>query len=1077
MKISHYVMRHPVVIAMITIALVAFGFYCLYLSNIEFISDLSLSSIEVVTVYPGASAEEVERDVTKVLEDDFVTLPNFKSVNSTNQNSFSWITINFTDDVDPYDQLDEIRYRIDQLVDSLPASIQGKPMALVGGSTMIPIFEFSVSGGEDTGRITRYLNDEIIPRLTKIDGVGSVAIIGGDDLQVEVKLRLDDLQSKGISVLEVFQLLNYSNAYLPLGAATYEGKNVTFNYEGGLRSLDDIGDLTVGMGSDNVVVKLRDVADISFAYPKQDSKIFAEGSPMIVVRIMKRLAGNTMDITREVRQVMRQIESETNGALECGIITDESRTVVNSLTTVMESGVLGLVMAIVIVFFFLFDPKATIAIGLSIPLSILFTFTGMKVLGMSINLISTAGIVVAIGMIVDGSIVMLEQVFRNFKNRKLNAIEAINKGSDEVSSSILASVLTTVVVFVPMFTLKGIVGLIVKDFAKTLVICLLASLLVALVFVPFILRLFFGKKHPKTRDNVWFNRGYLWVEKTYKRGLAWCLANRRFVILIPILFLLISLMLVSILGYSFIPSVDNGDFYAEFEFPVGYSGEMTEAKMKQAEAIIRREVPEIENMAVYSGQSPNIGQVGAQAMRLGYAHIILPPADQRERKINQIILSLQKTLSEEMVDCVVKVKNGGFDYLLAYLSEGGGYQVSLVGTDVNLLYKTALDLENEMRSLPEVVTTTIDTNFDSVNVMLDMSRRHLNSLGISSYEAGIVSRILFSGLEAGKMTDAASGKRYDINLTSDASDQPITEDLLSKLTIKTIGGDFVSFAGLGDYKVENTINAIKHRNRMKSVSVSASLVGDDTSGVNNAMNAYLKEHPLPDGVETVGVGTMKLITDSLGQMVSVLIIGVFLVYMVMVIQFERFRQPFIIMMSIPFAVIGVITGLLSFGSNLNLISVVAVISLAGVVVNNAIILIDYMNLLRDRKRAAWLHKVDESVVDTPDSTVTHDDGFDKFIGTDKEIQMLRESVTEGGSSRLRPILMTTLTTMFGVFPMAMSFGAGAELYAPVGQAIFGGLLTSTLVTLFLIPVVYYAMEKKSIIRKARRLGGDDEEDV
>lgn len=1070
MKISHYAVKHPVVISMILIALVAFGIYCVLGINIEFIPDMSLPSVEVVTVYPGASAEDVERDVTKVLEDSFVTLPNFKGVTSTNQNSFSWITIKYDESVDPYDQLAELRYRIDQLMEDLPEGLQGKPTAIVGGATMLPVFQFSVAGGSDAGRVTKYLNDDVIPEITKIPGVSEIEIVGGAELEVEVKLRLDDLQSKGISVLSVYQLLQYSNVYLPLGEAKYNEKTVTLNYDGSLGSLDEIGNLTVGMGADNVIVKLRDVADISYTYPEEDAKAFSEGNQLIIVSVSKRLSGNTMQIARQMKGILNDIETDTNGALQCEIISDDSRSITTSLNTVIQSGILGVAMAILVIFLFLSDSRATIVIGLSIPLSILFTFLIMKVLGKTINLMSVSGIVVALGMIVDGSIVMLEQVFRNFSDKSISTREAIYKGSDEVGGSILASGLTTIVVFVPMIFLQGMVGMIIKDFAITLVVCLVASLVVAIIIVPYLLRMFFGTKAPSEHRNSPFLRFHGWVEGKYRHGLSWCLKNRTFTILIPVILLVLSIMLVSLLGYSFIPSVDTGDFYVAFEFPTGYTASMTEAKVKEMEKLIRREVPEIEAMAVYSAQSDTIGGIGADAVRLGYAHVVLTSSAERTRGVQDIIILLQKVLSEEVPDCKVTVSNGGFDRLLSWVSEGGGYQVCLVGTDVNQLYQTALGIEDALRDCPSVMTTTIDTNFDSVSVTLDMAQEYMNSLGITSYEAGIVSRILFSGIDVGKMT-GADDERYNINLTSDAADEMLTEDLLSKLVIQSAAGDFISFSGLGDFKVENTINSIKHKERLKAVTVSATTMNDDASQANQYVSAYLAENPLPNGVTQQSAGVMKLISDSLGSLIPILVIAIFLVYMVMVIQFERFKQPFIIMMSVPFAIIGVILGLLAFGSNLSLMSVIAIISLAGVVVNNAIILVDYMNLLRNRKRAAFLYGVDESIVDTSNSKITSEQGREEFTGKDHELEFLRDSVSTGGASRLRPILMTTLTTLFGVFPMALALGEGAELYAPVGQAIFGGLFASTLVTLFLVPVVYYSFEKKEILKKSKRLGG------
>lgn len=1070
MSISRYAVKHPVVVSMLLIALVVFGIYCLTGINVEFISDMSLPSIEVLTVYPGALAEDVERDVTKILEDDFVTLPNFKSMSSTNQNSLSWITIRYDDSVDPYDQLDELRYRIDMLVDQLPDNIQGKPIALVGGATMLPVFEFSVSGGGDIGRITKYIEDEVIPRLTRINGVSDITVMGGQSLEAQVKLRLDDLQSKGISVMSVYQLLNHSNAYIPLGESTYNGKSVVFNYNGKLDSLEEIGNLTVGMGADNVIVKLRDVADISYAYPEGSAKAFSDGRQLIIVQISKRLSGNTMQITQQARQVLEEIELETNGALQCRVLSDDSRSITTSLKNVISSGVVGVIMAIIVIFLFLNDARATLAIGLSIPLSVLFTFLGMKVLGKSINLISVSGIVVALGMIVDGSIVMLEQVFRNFSSRAISTIDAINKGSDEVGGSIIASGLTTIVVFIPMIFLKGLVGMITEDFSVTLLICLAASMVVAVVVVPYLMRVFYGNKPLKERRKSLFLRMHDATERGYRRSLAWGLHERKFIMLIPIILLALSLLLIPMLGYSFMPAVDTGDFYAYYEFPYGYMPEQMEERLNEMEQIIRREVPELETVVSFSSQSGFLGgDIGSDSSRHGYAHIVLNSSDARERSVHKIILDLQKVLSEEIPDCDISVSNGGFDKLLAWITEGGGFQVSLVGSDIRALYQEALKIEGVLKDCPSVVSTSIDTDFNAVSVSLDMSQDYLNSLGITSYEAGVVSRILFSGIEAGRIS-GADGQRYPIKLTSDASDEKLSEDLLSKLVIKSAAGDFISFAGLSDFKVEQSISAIKRYDRLRSVSVSAHLISDDASEANSVVNAYLADHPLSDGIGTRQAGVMKLILDSLGQMVTVLAIAVFLVYAVMVIQFERFQQPFIIMLSVPFAIIGVIAGLLIFGSSMSIMSVIAVISLAGVVVNNAIIMIDYMNLLRDRRRAARLHGVDESLVDSPGCAVTHEEGRGLLLSLDDEMRILADSVADGASSRLRPIMMTTLTTLFGVFPMALGIGEGAELYAPVGQAIFGGLLASTLVSLFLVPIAYYAFERKSILRKTEFAG-------
>lgn len=1067
MKISHYAIKHHVVISMVIIALIAFGIFCLIGLNVEFMPNMQLPSVEVITIYPGASAVDVERDVTNVLEKNFVQLPNFKSITSKNSDSLSWITVSYSDAVDPYDQLNEIRYQIDQLMANLPSGISGKPTAIVAGASMLPVFEFAIEHGADIGRVTEYVQDEVVPRLTSIEGVSGVTIVGGANLQVEVALNLDELQSKGISVLEVYQLLQYSNVSLPLGDGVYQGNQVTINFDGRLKNLDDLGNLTVGASEDGVLIKLRDVATIRYAYPEDMAKTIVDSKDVIMVSVSKRVDGNAMKIIKEAKKVLEQIEAESSGALSCRIITDDSKTIKTSLRTVVDSGVLGVVMAVLVILLFLGDSRATLIIGLSIPFSVLFTFIGLKVMGMSISLITVAALVVALGMIVDGSIVMLEECYRNIRTTKLKLSNAIIKGSDEVGASILASGLTTIVVFVPMIFLNGIVGMIIKDFAIALVISITASIFVAIIIVPYLLHTLIKDENKLRNKKVRiFDKVFAKIENGYKRLLNWSLENRPFIILLPIVLLMLSVLLVPAVGYTFIPSIDTGDFYASFEFPTGYTPQKTEEKMRDIETIVREQVPEAQTIAVYSSQNSNTSALGSSSARYGYVHIILSPSDDRDRGVKEIILDLQSVLSSEVTDARIEVYNGGFDKLLSWITDTNGYSVTLSGTDLNLMYETAQKIEESLKDCPSVVQTSINTNFNTVNVTLDMSQEYLSSLGLSSYEAGVVSRILFSGMDSGKLS--IGDDRYNIFLTSDISDQSLSEDVLAKLVVKTALGDFVSFAGLGDFRVDNTINAINHTGRNRTITVNATLVGEDTSQVQNWVTDYLEKNPLPIGVEQVTSGVMKIILDSLSQVAVVMCISVFLVYMVMVIQFERFQQPWIIMLSVPFAIIGVILGLLGFGSNFNLLSTIAIISLAGIIVNNAIILVDFTNLLRNRKRAALLNYTTEDFVDTADSSIKSEDYSQEFIDKETEKVFLKQSVISGSASRLKPIAMTTLTTLFGMFPMALGMGEGAELYAPVGQAIFGGLFGSTLITLIFIPVVYFIVESRKINKTAEK---------
>lgn len=1055
MKISHFAVKHPVVIAMILIGLIAFGLYCLTGLNMEFIPDISLPEVEIITVYPGASAEDVENDITRVLENDFVTLPNYKSMSSQSTNSMSWISLTYQDDVDVYDQLTELRYRIDSLVDNLPDDAY-KPYALVGGATMLPVMQFAIYGGKDVAQITRYINETLTPQITRIPGVAEVSMYGDMVPQIQVKLRMEDVTARGLSVLQVYQVLQYSNTTIPLGTSEYEGHSINVKYNGTVTGLDELGNLPVGMGSDNVMIHLKDIADIDYVYPEPENYIISEGSDLIMVSVTKRASGNTIEINNRIKAILENINNDTDGALNYKIFSDDSKMITNSLKTVLESGILGVVIAVIIIFLFLNNPRATLVIGSSIPLSILFTFIAMKVMGHTINLMTTSSFVVALGMVVDGSIVMLEQISRYLGKEQFTPDEAIFMGSDEVGGSIVASAMTTIVVFLPICFLKGMVGMILTGFATVLLLCIGASLLVSIIVVPFLVKVFMTKRVRRPRETV-FLRMYNGLEFGYKKALKWGLVHRGYVIFISIILLVMSLFLVTGLGYSFIPSVDTGEFYINLEFPMGNSLEETKVAAMEAADKVRELVPENDGIALFVGMSDAMGGNFTSHPDNAYMYVKLQGG--KRRNVHDIILDVQKNLSGSIPGCSVTTTNGGFDKLVSYISDGGGYKLILVGTDLDLLYRTGEELRQVLANDPDVTATSINTDFSELILDVDMDQDKLNSLGITSYEAGMISAILFNGVDVGNLT-LSDGSRDTIRLSSDINDGMIDQTVLGRIPVSTLAGSTITFQELGDLVVESTVSSIHHTDRAISVTVGATLVSEDTSGVTSRMNAYLAENPLPNGVDTENGGIMGLIMDSLGSVSTALIIAVFLVYAVMVIQFERFRQPFIIMVSIPFCLIGVIVSLLVFKSSMNLMGAVSIIALAGIVVNNAIILVDYINQLRDRKRASLIYGVDEDLVDKPGSGYTQEEGRGKLLDYDTERRILALSVVQGGSSRLRPILMTTLTTLFGVLPMALAIGEGSELYACVGQAIAGGLLTSTLITLFIVPIIYYTGESR-----------------
>ena len=1066
MKISRYSVQHPVVLMMLLIALALFGIVSVYDTNIEFMASVNTPQIFVAAIYPGASSEDIEETVVDVLEDDFVTLQNFKSVTSQSSNSVGVVTISFVDGVDPYSMLNEVRNRISMLEDQLPEGLAATPTAMVGGVEMLPIYGFTVSAGEDIDRISDYVESELKSKLTRIPGVTNVTVSGAVEPHVEVKLRLEDLAAKNASVLTAYQILAASNVKIPLGNASYGGSEIDMRFDGAYESLDEIRRLPIGATEEGDVIYLGDVADIEMVYEEPEFGVTSYGQDVLYVEVCKRADGNTVNIIKQIKAILEEETAKYAGALQFGVIQDDSMVIGASLKTVIQSGVMGILIAILVIFLFLNDIKATIVIGLSIPLSIFFTFIAMKLAGISVNLMSISGIVVALGSIVDASIVVLDQVYKFYQEKddngkfKHSVNQSIYRGTDLVDKSVVGSNFTTIVVFIPIALLGGIVGMILNPVSLTFMFAIGSSLVVAIVFVPFFLKFFLSEpgKRKTSRESI-FVKAIHGIEKGYRKALAFSLDHSPFVLVIALSVLLVSGYTITKIGFAFIPSTDNDDFYINVEFPNGYSLEDTKEGMRQVEEILVEEVPEIRNYVCFSGKGS--GMSFGASKNLGTVHVLLVPVAERDRDIHEIIQVMQHDLTARIPGASITVKNGGFDNLVAYVSGGGGYGITLVGDDVDVLYNEALRVEEFLKKDAQVLSTSVNSNFDTKVAVLDASYDYLSSLGLTTYEAGMTTAIIFNGLDVGKFTVPEMDRRLDISVCTDATDLPIDNQLLEKIKLKTQMGTEVSFASIADFRTEHINSQINHIDRANTITVSAQLTTESTSGVSKRVNRYLSENPLADGVTTRTGGMGELLEESAGPIIQAGLIAIFLVYMVMVLVFERFKHPILIMCTVPFCAVGVTLSLALFGSTLNMVSIMGVISLAGMLVNNGIIMVDYINQLNSEGRKMRLDM----------KGIQYEEDNDTFglLPYDEEFQMLKDNIVKGTVSRLRPILMSALTTILGVIPMAIATGEGAEVYAPLGQVIMGGLTTSTFITLFMMPVFYFLSERRRMNVKYRKL--------
>ncbi len=1039
MILSDFSVKHPAIITIVLVSLALFAGLSLRGLKSEMIPAVSMPGLSILTIYPGASASEVEKELSRQIENQLSTLPGMTNLTSISSPSYSVVSVEFSADTDARAMQPQVRELLNAIKGELPDGVEGDPVIhIFEASSLLPIFSTRIQGSMSRAELSDWVQDNVSPRLARIPGVSSINIVGGQKKEIAVTLDSAAMAARSLSALQVLQAMQYSNRNIPVGMTSWQGLETSFTSLGALSSLEELGSLPVGQAG-NDIIYLRDIAEIAVQPEKSNLIIRSAGQDFIMLDILKRDEGDTIHIAKEATKVLKTMEKESRGAITYAVITDQSETTSRSLMTVVESALTGLVLTILIILLSLHDFRATLIIGVSVPLSIFFAIISIWVSGRSLNLLSLSGLTVAIGMIVDNSIVVLEKTWNKF-GLGLDKKQAAREGAGELGGAVLASTTTSVCVFVPLLFLTGIIGIIMNDLSLTIVYALASSALVAVMVVPWLSSLLLKRedliKRPQwmVRIKNSIDRVFNWVETSYRRVLIAVLNHKFFTLMLALTLFAAGIILLSILEISFLPPTDTGEFEIHIETPAGYNLEQTLKKVDEIDALVSSLVPEIEAAVYYAGSTSALALTTSSNRAFG--RIRLVDSRKRKRRVQQLIPLLQKELATHISDADIVILNGGFDSLLALGTGGQGFRMEIYGNNLDYVIQGAEMAQAILEKDPNIFKTTLSSRTDSNELLIDLSLSWMASLGITPYEAGITSRILYSGMDVGRLRfpenskDIHAGADYPIRLCSDFSDRPMDQSSLSDMAIRTSDGRYISFASFAELSNRESLSSIERRDRSFSIELVGYLNSQDVFGVASRMEAAMNNLNMPVGTDFTISGTSALIDESMSSLILVLAVAIFLVYAVMVIQFERFLQPLLIMSSIPFTLVGVVLGLYLFGSSLSIIAMLAIITLGGTVVNNAIVLVDAFN----RRRT-------------------------KIIEEGQTVE-LREVVLDESRQRLRPILMTALTTLFGVLPMALAQGNGSEIYAPLGQAIFGGLLSSTLITLIFIPLGYEALESR-----------------
>ncbi len=1018
MKIADYAIRHPAVIGIFLISLALFGLLSFQGMPRDLIANIDLPEILILTIYPGASPEVVERDVTDPLEKQFSLISGISKISSESQDGFSMIFVTMDWDADIEEGKNDIRDRLNNAASELPDEIAGSPRLFELGSSSLPVYTCLVKSTLGEGELARLLDDDIVPRFSRIKDVSAVYVRGTEKPVVRVQLKTEKLNVMDITALEALAAVKRGQAGVPAGSLLLGEDRLSLLSEGNYSNMAELGGQPVGYDESGNPVYLEDIASVEMGYENPEFRTISNGRRTIALDIMKRPGGDSEALVASVKALQEIISKESGGNIDFYTVLDDAESIGITLRSVGNSAWLGAFLAVIVLLFFLHDLRAALIVSLSIPFTVFLTFILMKARGMSLNIMTLAGITVSIGMIVDASIVILENTMRHRK-LGLGPIEAASVGAGEVGGAVLASTSTSLSVFIPILFLSGLAGAILKEVAWILVFSLASSAVTAVVIVPWLSARILSEevhKGPLSRFGEKFDALFDRLSAAYARFLRTILNRKTFTLLLSVVLVAASIGALGLIGGEMFSAPDMNEFEISVKLPSGYNLEKAEAKMAEIAALVRLEVPEIETDLYYAGLGDSATVIENGNPAEGYGRIRLVRTVKRKRSVFEIVRQLNRVLPANISDADIIVRNGGLAKKLNYATDGAGFQVEISGSDWDDVLKAAGEVQMVMEADPLIKKASYSIRLDREILKLNLNRVTTGRLAVDPGAAGLNLRILYAGVDAGTLK--TDGKSYPIFMDSSRGGAVMHPGDLAGISVRNAGGITVPYTAFSTLERQSSTDSIPHTNRLPSIMVVGELVESDLTAVQGRIEPMLENADFPPGVSWKITGVTEVMGDTFRNLFKALGIAIFLVYAVMVVQFERFTQPFIIMGAVPFVLIGVALSLAAFGGRITMMSFFSVIALGGMVVNNAIVLVEFTN----QRRSEGL--------------------------------TIREAVLDAARIRLKPILITTLTTILGLIPLAFAIGEGSQLYAPLGQIIGGGLLTSTLITLALVPVLY-----------------------
>ena len=1015
MSLSKKTLDHPVLVLIVFVLLAAVGLFTLKNVAIGLFPEVDSPYVMVMTSYTNAGPEAVEKTVTKVLEPALVSVNGLKNLSSTSSESSSMITLEFNYGTDIESAVNDIRDKLGRVTRNLPDNA-GSPTIFRMSADSMPIMRIAVRGNRSVDDIKQIAEDTIVDILEQADGVAEASVNGGKTKCVRVELEQNRLAAYGFTVTQIAAALAKQNLELGGGKLNEGQKDYVVRTTGEFSSIEDINSTVIATRS-GYDIKLSDVGTAYLGYEDASREVFINGEHGVYVSVTKQSGSNSVTVANNVYDKMEQLKKLLPADVSMQIISDSTDSIRETINTLLTSAWQGLVLAVIVLFIFLQNFKSTIIIAISIPLSMIITLLCMYFAGLTLNMMTLTGLILGVGMIVDASIVMIDNIY-SYRSRGAKPKIAAALGSQEMVTSVISGNLTTICVFVPFLLYMkqlGMMGQMFKGIIFTIVIALISSLLVAIFLVPVLAGKFLPLSNraekPVTNPVLKFlyssfEKGIQAITKVYRRLLSVALKNRLVTIVIAVCLLVISVVMLPTLGLNMMPSGNDDSVTLNITMPIGTPLSETKVVALAFEDILRKEVTTYKNLTTTIGSAGRGGNSSYKAS----VEITLPESSEQVEKASDIQALLRSHFS---------------DFAGARFGFQAGFRGQMMGADLDIAIRSddldkALEVadvfSNAMEQIAVIGEPSIDTErgLPQVEVVIDRERAYNFGVDVTTVAKEI--NYAINGLTA--TTYRKDGKEYSVEVMYRPEDRKNVVDLESMYVNGTSGKVAVSNIaslrrGLGPV-------SIKRENQSRIVHVTASILSKDNANlVEDAIKQKVAEtYIIPDNVSVSYEGSWKDTVEQRNLYLAIIAMAILLVFGVMAATYESFKAPFINLATIPFLIIGVVFVYKFTGQQLSIMSMVGMIMLVGIVVNNGILLVDYTNLLRER-------------------------GLD-----------LMEACLEAGTSRLRPVLMTTLTTILGMLPMCFTSEGQSSMVQPIGVAVVGGLTSSTFVTLLVIPVLY-----------------------